>query len=93
MEQFVLQIPRELNDLSRAIEENHFDAARRTAHSMKSTVGYVGLAEQLHPALERIEKSAEAEKNEMMKQDFQYLKERGETALTEVKKHLQQEKL
>jgi signal transduction histidine kinase/DNA-binding response OmpR family regulator len=90
LQQFALQIPEELNHLHQSIEENNFDAIRRTAHSMKSTVGYVGLAGQLHPALERMERNAENEKNEMMKQDFQYVKESCEATLFEVQKHLQQ---
>ncbi|HEU4633615.1 MAG TPA: ATP-binding protein, partial [Flavisolibacter sp.] len=91
LQQFVVQIPQELDNLYQSIEQRDFDAIRRTAHSMKSTVGYVGLAEELHPTLERIERAGEAEKNETMKKDFQYVKEKCEATLMEVKKHLQQE--
>jgi signal transduction histidine kinase/DNA-binding response OmpR family regulator len=93
LQQFVLQIPEELNRLRQSIEENNFDAIRREAHSMKSTVGYVGLAEELHPPLQRMEKNAEDEKTDMMKQDFQHVKEKCEATLTEVKNYLQQGKL
>ncbi len=91
LRQFVLQVPEELSKLNQSINDNDFDAIRRTAHSLKSTVGYVGLADQLHPALERIETMAEAENNEMMKEDFSYVQEKCLATLTEVKKYLQHE--
>jgi CheY-like chemotaxis protein/HPt (histidine-containing phosphotransfer) domain-containing protein/anti-sigma regulatory factor (Ser/Thr protein kinase) len=91
LRQFVLQVPEELSRLSQSIDENNFDNIRRFAHSLKSTVGYVGLATQLHPTLERIEKKAEAETNEMMKEDFAYVQERCAVTLEEVKKHIRQD--
>ena len=91
LRQFVLQVPEELSKLDQSINDNDFDVIRRTAHSLKSTVGYVGLADQLHPVLERIETMAEAQNNEMMKEDFSYVQEKCGAALTEVKKYLPQE--
>jgi signal transduction histidine kinase/CheY-like chemotaxis protein len=90
LRQFVLQVPEELSRLQQAIDENNFDNIRRIAHSLKSTVGYVGLAGQLHPTLERIEKKAEAETTEMMKEDFSYVRERCFATLQEVKNYIQQ---
>jgi signal transduction histidine kinase/CheY-like chemotaxis protein len=58
LEQFVVQMPEELQQLEDAIEKSHFDTVRQTAHSLKSTIGYVGLSEELHPSLDRLEKDA-----------------------------------
>jgi len=94
LEQFVAQVPAELEQLVRAIADRDFDTVRRVAHSMKSTVGYVGLADALHPALDRLEKGAVNEDAGSMKEDclqvhgkcteavdsiYQYLQGRGRT--------------
>ncbi len=91
LRQFVLQVPEELSKLHQSINDNDFNMIRRTAHSLKSTVGYVGLADQLHAVLERIEKMAEGQNKEMMKEDFSYVQEKCLATLTEVKKYLHQE--
>jgi len=57
LRQFLIQTPKELNELEDAIKNSNFQAIQSIAHSLKSTVGYVGLAEELHPALERLEKT------------------------------------
>jgi CheY-like chemotaxis protein len=57
LKQFLVQTPEELDQLHEAISSSDFKGAKRIAHSLKSTVGYVGLAESLHPYLDRIEKS------------------------------------
>lgn len=90
LQQFVVQVPEELNRLQQAIADNNFDDIRRIAHSMKSTVGYVGLAEGLHPPLNRMEKEAEAENDQAMAADFEQVKEKCLLALEEIKWHLQQ---
>ena len=58
LQQFLVQAPAELTRLEEQLESHQFDEARKTAHSLRSTVGYVGLAESLHPPLEHIEKNA-----------------------------------
>src|SRR5690242_19153228 len=83
--QFVVQAPEELSQLEASIRENNFDAIRRAAHSLKSTVGYVGLAEELHPYLECIEQDAVAENNRDLLSNFNRVKSKCEVALTEVK--------
>jgi HPt (histidine-containing phosphotransfer) domain-containing protein len=73
LEQFLVQMPEELKQLEEALNDNNFDTARQTAHTLKSTVGYVGLTEELHPYLERIEKGA-ADGAEKLAADFTYVK-------------------
>jgi signal transduction histidine kinase/DNA-binding response OmpR family regulator len=58
LQQFLIQVPTELGQLEEQIAGHNYEQARKTAHSLKSTVGYVGLAETLHPPLEHIEKNA-----------------------------------
>lgn len=83
--QFVRQAPEELSHLQKCIQENDFDGVRRTAHSLKSTVGYVGLTDELHPYLERIEKDAAAENDENLEANYDYVQSKCNSALTEVK--------
>ena len=85
LNQFIEQTPLELNDLEQSILDKNFDQVRRTAHSLKSTVGYIGMAEELHPFLDRIEnKSVEGNDNGMLK-DFETVQEKCKTAINEVK--------
>jgi len=55
---FSLQLPEELNELKAAIEQKNFKKIAYVAHSMKSTVSYVGL-QQLTPLLQQIETDSE----------------------------------
>jgi CheY-like chemotaxis protein/HPt (histidine-containing phosphotransfer) domain-containing protein len=84
LKQFVTQAPEELSQLERSIQENDFDSARRTAHSLKSTIGYVGLADELHPYLERMEKDAVAENKAELISNFNQVKSKCNMALAEV---------
>lgn len=56
LQQFLVQAPVELSRLDEQLNKGEWDEARKSAHSLKSTVGYVGLAAELHPPLETIEK-------------------------------------
>jgi signal transduction histidine kinase/CheY-like chemotaxis protein len=85
LKQFTTQGPEELSQLERCIQQNDFDGVRRTAHSLKSTVGYVGLADELHPHLEQIEKDAVVENNTNFISNFTYVKSKCDLAMTEVK--------
>ena len=85
LQQFMTQAPEELSHLERHIEENNFEGVRRTAHSLKSTVGYVGLADELHPHLEQIEKDAVNENNGEFRNNFNLIKSKCKSALDEVK--------
>lgn len=83
--QFTTQVPEELLQLENYIRQNDFDGIRRTAHSLKSTVGYVGLAGELHPHLEQMERDAIAEKPTGFESNFNQVKLKCESAMTEVK--------
>jgi signal transduction histidine kinase/CheY-like chemotaxis protein len=85
LQQFVTQVPDELMKLEQNIRDNDFDAVRRTAHSLKSTVGYVGLAGELHPPLEQMERNAVAGNGDDFQLQYQQVKVRCEQALVEVK--------
>jgi signal transduction histidine kinase/CheY-like chemotaxis protein/HPt (histidine-containing phosphotransfer) domain-containing protein len=89
LQQFVIQVPEELAELKTAIEQNNFSGIRRTAHSLKSTVGYVGLADELHPFLDKMEKQAEAEGNSNMAELFQYVQKKCLFVAEEVERLLQ----
>ena len=89
LEQFLQQLPEELNHLKAAVEARDFASIRRVAHSLKSTIGYVGLAEELHPALDRMEKNAEAETDEDLANDFKQVHDKGCAATEEVRRILQ----
>lgn len=85
LQQFMTQAPDELSHLEKYMENNDFDGVRRTAHSLKSTVGYVGLADELHVYLEQIERDAVSENNKHFRHNFNHIKSKCELALAEVK--------
>ena len=85
LQQFITQVPTELSQLEEAIRHNDFDTVRRTAHSLKSTVGYVGLAEDLHPYLEEIEKDAVVQNNARLETNFNLVNSKSQKAVAEVK--------
>jgi signal transduction histidine kinase/CheY-like chemotaxis protein/HPt (histidine-containing phosphotransfer) domain-containing protein len=85
LSQFLAQVPTELTQLEQSIKEKDFDTIRRTAHSLKSTVGYVGLAEELHPYLEQIEKDAVMQKGEHFERNYNHVKSTCDLAVNEVK--------
>ncbi|RYY72927.1 MAG: response regulator, partial [Gammaproteobacteria bacterium] len=87
--QFLQQVPEELNALQKAIETQDFYNIKQVAHSLKSTVGYVGLADELNPYLTRIELDAAANEINNTKLDFDYVKIKCDGALNEVKLTLQ----
>ncbi|RYZ30958.1 MAG: response regulator [Chitinophagaceae bacterium] len=87
--QFLEQLPEELNQLATAIDKQAFENIRQTAHSLKSTIGYVGLADELNPYLTRIEHDAAEGQSNNMKVDFDYVKARCGVALSEVERVLQ----
>lgn len=82
--QFLQQAPEELSQLEAAIEQEAFNNIRQTAHSLKSTIGYVGLADDLNPYLTRIEQAAATSQNDGCKLDFDYVKSKCRLALAEV---------
>ena len=85
LEQFLKQVPEELHQLQTAIEKKNFESIRQTAHSLKSTVGYVGLSNELSDTLSRMEKDAATQETAHFTIDFDYVKGRCEVAMGEVK--------
>lgn len=85
LNQFIMQAPAELSQLEKSITEDDFDGVRRTAHSLKSTVGYVGLAEELHPYLEQIEKDAIVRNNIHFQTNYKQVQSKCDLAISEVK--------
>ena len=60
-EAFVSQIQVELVQLDAAYLKEDIKGLRATAHSMKSTVGYMGLLDQLEPILNKLERCNESD--------------------------------
>ena len=84
LHQITIQAPAEIDQLEQAINAGDFLNVKKIAHSLKSTVGYVGLAGVLHPNLERIEKSAIASNLEDIISNFVHVKEVTDEAVKEV---------
>jgi signal transduction histidine kinase/DNA-binding response OmpR family regulator len=88
LHQFLLQTPGELNNLQQAIEAGEFLNIKKIAHGFKSTVGYLGLSEQLYPYLDRIEENAANEQKDNIDADFRHVRTVCEQAMEEVKELL-----
>ncbi|HZH64468.1 MAG TPA: ATP-binding protein [Flavisolibacter sp.] len=91
LQQFLQQTPEELNQLQQAVDSEAYDTIKQTAHSLKSTVGYMGLTEELHPYLTRLEQAATAGKTDAMNVDLDYVKATCSAALKEVEVVLQRQ--
>jgi HPt (histidine-containing phosphotransfer) domain-containing protein len=91
LEQFLVQMPEEVQQLEQAIENKDFETVKQTAHSLKSTVGYVGLSEELHPPLDRLEKDAVKEVDVNFQVDLDHVKEQCFSAKTEIEGLLKSE--
>ena len=89
--QFLVQMPEELSLLEKAIELNDFETVKQTAHSLKSTVGYIGLSDELHPPLDRMEKEAIRLESTNLNTDFAHVKEQCDLAKQEVEQLLNSE--
>lgn len=57
---FLIQVPNELNSINSAVPKSNYAAIKRSAHSMKSSISIMGIA-QLKPILEEMEILAGAE--------------------------------
>jgi signal transduction histidine kinase/CheY-like chemotaxis protein/HPt (histidine-containing phosphotransfer) domain-containing protein len=91
LEQFLLQVPVEVAQLEKAVQTSAFETVKQTAHSLKSTVGYVGLSDALHPSLDRIEKDAIKKEKANFSVDLEHVKACCEKAIAEVETLLRQE--
>ena len=90
MEQFVQQTPEEVGALQAAIESNDLTSAKKIAHSLKSTVSYMGLAPELHPYLQDIEKATAAADTSEIPSKFAHVKQVTEEAVKEIEILLRQ---
>jgi signal transduction histidine kinase/DNA-binding response OmpR family regulator len=88
LRQFVQQLPVELSDLRSAIEQSNFTKAKLVAHSMKSTVGYVGLSADLNPYLDRIEHFSGDNATIDITDDLDYIEAHCNAAMDEIIKYL-----
>src|SRR6476620_5152519 len=88
LEQFQMQMPEELNLLKHAIQHRDFDKIRRVAHTMKSTVGYVGLSDELTPALSEIENVEHLADNSILDDHYNFISVKCFEALEGVKRLL-----
>jgi signal transduction histidine kinase/CheY-like chemotaxis protein/HPt (histidine-containing phosphotransfer) domain-containing protein len=84
LEQFLQQAPQELSQLQTAIDTGAYDAIKQTAHSLKSTVGYMGLADELYPFLTRLEQAAPSTQTTAMNHDLAYVEAKCSAAFSEV---------
>jgi signal transduction histidine kinase/CheY-like chemotaxis protein len=91
LQQFIKQVPGEISQLRSAIEENNFEKAKLVAHSMKSTVGYVGLSDDLNPYLDRLEHFSGETATINISDDLDYVEAHCNAATDEIIKFLQQE--
>ncbi len=91
LEQFLIQVPEEMEQLEHAIQKRDFETVKQTAHSLKSTVGYVGLSDELHPYLDRIEKDAIKNDDSNFSVDLDYVRNHCKQAKTEVENLLRRE--
>jgi HPt (histidine-containing phosphotransfer) domain-containing protein len=89
MEQFVQQIPSEIASLQASIEAHDWLSAKKIAHSLKSTVSYMGLTDELHPDLQEIEKAAISDDPSIIPTKFAHVKQVSEEAIKEVERLLQ----
>lgn len=89
MEQFVQQTPAEIASLQAAIDAQDWLSAKKIAHSLKSTVSYMGLADELHPSLQDIEKAAVSDDPSSIPGKFAHVKQVSGEAVKEIEDMLQ----
>jgi CheY-like chemotaxis protein/anti-sigma regulatory factor (Ser/Thr protein kinase) len=89
--QFLVQMPEELQQLEAAIKDKDFEVVKQTAHSLKSTVGYIGLSEELHPYLDRLEKNAVKQVDTNFTTDLDHVSKHCFSARAEIESMLKSE--
>lgn len=68
--QFLLQVPKELKALELALLEGNNKDIKMLSHSLKSSVGYVGLSNQVLPLIESLENSCSKLSKQVLLQEF-----------------------
>lgn len=88
-EQFIAQLPTELQQLEAALNKGDYEICRQLAHNMKTSVSFMGLTEKLNEPLDYIEDHALSEKNSsQISSHFLYIKTICIKALEEAKDFL-----
>ena len=90
---FIQQFPKELTAAENALQQNDFASLSKAAHSMKSTVGFVGMHAggiQLISELERksTENTPTATSAQTLSMLFNQVKKIGQTAVAEMQNYL-----
>ncbi|MFN7118097.1 MAG: Hpt domain-containing protein [Saprospiraceae bacterium] len=84
---FLEHLPKELATLEQALAQNDFTKVKNTAHSMRSTVGYIGFGESLGTLLKELEEEAQGQEVAAL---VQHIKYKCEEAMDMVKHQLLQ---
>lgn len=93
LQQFIVQLPEELGRLEAAISEKDYHRVKQVAHSLKSTIGYIGLSSELNPALERLEHSSVTQDDTSISEDYKKVYFKCEQALLGVQELLEKNTL
>ena len=83
-ELFLQQAPKEMATMEEALASEDLDQLRRSAHSMKSTAGFMGLAASVGEPLHELEEAAAARRLEESRELFLRIKPLVHAALAEV---------
>jgi signal transduction histidine kinase/HPt (histidine-containing phosphotransfer) domain-containing protein len=88
IQQFIIQVPEELKDLEEAIGAGDAKGVKAVAHTMKSSVSYLGVNTRLFPALHRLETRAINADRIELEQDFEEVRTVCMQAIEEAKQLL-----
>jgi HPt (histidine-containing phosphotransfer) domain-containing protein len=87
--QFIVQVPQELEWLKEAIDKRNLKRIKSLAHCMKSSIAYLGLTERLHSFLHRMETEAVSKAEDThFEEDFDRVKKICEQAVQEARQLL-----
>lgn len=90
MEQFCIQAKAEMDQLEAAFGADDLPQVKSIAHSLKSTMGYMGLADRVGPDLSAIEKAAKEGETAAIVAPMQAVREVADKTLMEVSELLLQ---
>jgi signal transduction histidine kinase/CheY-like chemotaxis protein len=84
MAQFAIQVPEELAQLHQAYGAGNMPQLKSVAHTLKSTLGYMGLSEQVRHHLDGIENAARDGRTEGVAEQIDAVNSVAQQALTEL---------
>jgi hypothetical protein len=91
IEQFLLQVPGELEAMQDAFNKKNYVEAAHIAHNMKTSVAFMGLTEKLDPYLDYIENNAGVQKKDTHVQErIMVLNTISQQVFKEAKEYLDQ---